>query len=594
MSVKKSVAWLYLCLWVFLINTFAVSHVFANATPLPIDQAFISRVVFNSPESISAEFTIAPGYYLYSERLRLTFDPPISTNIRYPQGETKYDAHRGKYSVYMGKLVIPVALTPHTQQLKMTLNYQGCSEHGFCYPPVEKSFAVDVENQQIIPIIKDVRANAEEPASLRMLLTDQNRIHAVLASEHMGMLLAIFLGLGILLAFTPCVLPMIPILTSIIVGQKEVADTKKAFLLSAIYVLGSAMTYAAVGMLAALMGSSLQTYLEQPWIIALVSGLFILLALSLFGVYDLHIPRRWQSNITALSRRQKGGTYAGVFIMGVVSSLIVSPCVTAPLVGVLMYIAKTGDLVLGASALFMLGIGMGIPLIAIGTSAGKLMPRRGPWMVMVQRLFGVLMVGMAIWLLSRIHSLAVISTFIAILFLTAAIYFLIYKKNYKIGLAVGLTSITIILGGVTVPALLSSNTIAKNTLTPTFVVIRSTEELQKQLLIAQSVNKPVLLDFYADWCSSCVAMDKDVFDIPAVKKALTQFVLIRADLSANNAADELLLKNYSVVAPPTVLFFNNHGQEVDTRRIVGEIDASEFLNRLNTFFTASCDTRIPC
>lgn len=593
MRTGKSIVWFYVLLWAFFISSLGVPKTFANVSPLPVDQAFIARVIFNSPQLVSAEFNIAPGYYLYSQRLHIAFNPAISTDIRYPQGEVKYDAHRGNYSVYTGNLVVPIALNTDAQQVKITLDYQGCSEHGFCYPPMQKSFEIDLAKQQVTPIIQDVGAKAAVTTSLQTLLTDQNRVNAVLASQHLGMMLLIFIGLGLLLAFTPCVLPMIPILTSIIVGQKEIADTKKAFALSTVYVLGSAITYAFAGMIAALMGSSLQLYLEKPLVIAFVSGLFILLALSLFGFYDLHIPRRWQSNITSISRKQKGGTYFGAFIMGMVSSLIVSPCVTAPLVGVLMYIAKTGDMLLGASALFALGVGMGIPLIAIGTSAGKLMPHRGPWMIVIQRFFGVLMVGMAIWLLTRIHSLPVILLFSGVVLLAITIYFKIYKNNTKLSMTTGVASVILILGSVAIPFFVSTTSTIRHPAN-SFIVVRNTEELNKQLLIARSNNKPVLLDFYATWCASCVAMDQDVFDLPAVQKALSQFVLLRADLSANNSADELLLKTYSIVAPPTVLFFNNKGKEVNSRRIVGEVNAKDFLNRLNLFFTASCDTKIQC
>lgn len=535
---------LYLFFYVCLTCGFFATNTFANVKPLPIDQAFSTQVTFNNSALITAEFNIAPGYYLYSQKVHVIFDPVVSANIRYPEGEIKYDAHRGNYAIYSGNLVIPVSLNTNLKPLKMTLEYQGCSEHGFCYPPMQKNYQINFATQTITPMLENSQTNVATP-SIKTLLTDQNRVNALLASQHLGMMLLIFLGLGLLLAFTPCVLPMIPILTSIIVGQKHLVNTKKALLLSIIYVLGSAITYAFAGVIAALMGSSLQAYLEKPWIIAIVAAIFFLLALSLFGVYDLHIPRRWQSNITAISRKQKGGTYIGAFIMGMVSSLIVSPCVTAPLVGVLMYVAKTGDMVLGASALFALGIGMGIPLIAIGTSAGKWLPRRGPWMIFIQKIFGVLMVVMAVWLLTRIP-------------------------------------------------ILNNVAVAQNAKPDSFITVHSVDELNKQLELAQAAHKPVLLDFYADWCASCVAMEHDVFDTATVKKELAPFILIRADLSNNNSADEILLKNYSVVAPPTVLFFNNQGHEMNSQRIVGEVNANEFIQRLNTFFTASCDTKMEC
>jgi len=522
-----------------------------NANPLPVDKAFNFSLSIENTNSINVHWKMAKDYYLYKQKVHFTFDPKMETDIRLPQGQIKQDPNHGSYEIYAGTVTVPIALHTHIQQIQMSVDYQGCSDKGFCYPPIHQSLFLDLAAKTVMPI-NDAHNMLASQTSLKSLLTNQNGVKEILASQHMGVLLLIFAGLGLLLAFTPCVMPMIPILTSIIVGHKQPVSTKKAFLLSSTYVLSSSLTYAAAGILAAYMGSSLQAWLQQPWIITLVAVIFVLLSLSLFGVYDLRLPNRWQNRITAISRKQEGGTYIGVFIMGMVSTLIVSPCVTAPLVGVLMYIADSGNMALGAGALFIMGMGMGIPLIAIGVTAGKWLPKRGPWMTGVQQIFGVLMLGMSLWLLSRVYpiNLPFMNTF-------STTQQLVAEANK-------------------------------------FTIVRNMEELKKQLSLAQFSGKPVILDFYADWCESCVVMDKNVFSVPAVSDSLSRFVLLRADLTQNNAADEDLLKNYDVIAPPTVLFFNDHGQEVNSHRIVGELNANEFLTRINTFITASCDKKVTC
>ncbi len=430
----------------------------------------------------------------------------------------------------------------------MSVDYQGCSEAGFCYPPIHKEFNVDVSAQTIkdISALPDEKVSTGTDEKLTTLATDQNKVDTLLANASFGMLMLIFAGLGLLLAFTPCVLPMIPILTGIILGQRQPLTTRKAFLLSLAYVMGAAITYSLAGVAAAMMGSSLQAWLQQPWVIVAVSILFVILALSLFGLFDIRLPRMWQHHITTVSRKQQGGTYPGAFIMGMVSTLIVSPCVTAPLVGVLMYIGQTGDILLGAAALFAMGMGMGIPLLLIGVSARKFLPKSGPWMVVVKQLFGVMMLVMAVWMFSRIPSLDILH---------------VERQTATEG---------------------------------SFVVVQNLKEVNQQLLLAQEQHKPVILDFYADWCESCVSMDKKVFGSPAVRAALSNFVLLRADLTANNQADDQILKNYAVIAPPTVLFFNNKGKEVNSRRIVGEVSPGEFLGRINTFMSARCDKKLQC
>lgn len=581
---------LFFASWLLAGNIFAGN----NKTPLPADRAFIFSTTIQTPGTVQASWNIAPGYYLYRERLSFQFAPQTTVDIRLPQGEQKINANKRTEEVYEGALNIPIVFPSGVSKVKMSVDYQGCSVHGFCYPPTHQTITLNVNGAP---------PNAAE--KFQALLTNQNSVRDLFHTQSLSVMLLIFAGLGLLLAFTPCVLPMIPILTSIIVGHKQPVTTKKAFFLSTTYVLGASVTYAIAGLIAASMGSSLQAWLQQPWIIAVVSGLFVVLSLSLFGVYDLRLPAYWQNRITAVSRKQEGGTYAGAFIMGMVSTLIVSPCVTAPLVGVLMYIAQTGNLALGAGALFALGIGMGIPLIILGVSAGKWLPKRGPWMIIVQKIFGLLMLGMALWLLSRVASLTTIIAFCGVLMFATAIYFGAYLSKqddakdwyHRAGWSFALLA-TLLMFTVAVPNVLqiftNQSALQKITDLESFTVVHSIADLDKQLSLARAAGKPVMLDFYADWCESCVAMEKNVFSMPDVKKSIDSFILLRADLSENTAADEALLKNYEVIAPPTVLFFNDQGKEVNSHRIVGELSANEFMSRVNTFFTASCDKSVTC
>ena len=575
-----------------------------NLQPLNVDQAFSLTVSVSRSNLLIAHFKIAPNYYLYRDRFRFESPGDVTLKATFPQGELKAtDLQNTKLKleeIYSGHLLVSLKVASTLKEIPLTISYQGCSAKGFCYPVIQKTFTANLVNKKVTPIESVVAT--ENASSVASLLTDQNGVKSVLNHSHFAFMLFVFAGLGLLLAFTPCVLPMIPILTSIIVGQEQTVSLKKAFSLSATYVLGTSLTYALAGVGAVYLGSSLQIWLEKPAIITTVSLLFVLLSLSLFGLFHLRMPRRLHHRLHHMSNKQQGGTYVGVFSMGVISTLIVSPCVTAPLVGVLMYIAQTRNVWFGASALFAMGLGMGLPLILIGMSAGKWLPKRGAWMEAVKKGFGFLMLGMAIWMFSRIVSPKVVMVLWMALLVSIVFFFMLYlprcigwpKLNYTLGLMIALV------GGIVVfsygisskqSLLLNHEQVAS---AGGFKVINTLEDFNKQIMIAQSLHKPVMLDFYADWCESCIAMDKKVFAAGSVQNALNQFVLLRADLTNNTNANQALLENFSVVAPPTVLFFNNQGQEVNSRRIVGEVNAKEFLIRLNTFMTASCDKKIAC
>lgn len=517
---------LVLFAWLFSANGYA-----GNVKPLQSEQAFNFSYEFVAPTTVIAKWKIAPGYYLYRNRFHFMTNPYTNVVVSYPTTNVKWDKATSRHEGYTGALTIPLTLKSHAADVTLRISYQGCAEQGFCYPPMLQTIS-----------LKETRA------SLRTLAKDQNEVNHLLATQNDSLLMLLFVGLGLLLSFTPCVLPMIPILTSIIVGQRGSVSTSKAFFLSLFYVLGTAITYSAAGVLAAMMGGSLQVWLQTPIFIILGAFIFFMLALSLFGLFDIHMPKFIRNRIVILSNKQRGGAYAGVFLMGVLSALLISPCVTAPLVGVLLYIGTTGDVLLGASALFSIGIGMGIPLIVIGVSAGKWLPKRGLWMKVVEKCFGVLMLAMAIWLLSR-------ST--------------LFSTN-------------------------SLNNENKAGVVSQFVVVHNQQQLNSVLLSASVQHKPVLLDFYADWCESCVTMEKNVFDKTRVRDQLKNFVLIRADLSDNSEEDQAMMTNYKVIAPPTVLLFNQSGEEDNDLRIIGEVNDTEFISRISVFAQAYCDQKTIC
>jgi len=507
-------------LTLFLMNSVSLAE---RSTPLPVDKAFAFSVYVDQNNQVVLEWNIAPGYYLYRNKLKFT---PTSRNhmdigsIQLPVGQPRHDMLHGDYQAYTGSLKIPlVSLQSKKGVLDLTIAWQGCSSAGFCYTPIKKSLKVDLS---AIAMPQNLSQYVQTASDTLKPAESDDYLSEFFKGRHFPVIIFSFLGLGLLLAFTPCVLPMVPILSGIIVGQSRQKNKKKSFFLSLAYVAGMSITYAIAGVVIALIGSNIQAQLQQPWIIILFSGVFVLLALSLFGFYELQLPSRFRQKITALSNKQSGGTYVGVFLMGCLSTLIVSPCVSAPLVGVLAYIGQTGDVLLGALALWALGIGMGIPLLLIGISADRLLPKAGLWMTWVEKIFGFVMLGVAIWMLSRLVP-------------DHAIFF---KK------------------------------------------IHSMNEFESQLRFARQHHQPVLLDFYADWCNSCVMMDRTVFSREDVQNALKKIKVLRADLTQNTAFDQAMLKRFHIVGPPGIVFFDHNGQELTSPRIIGEVNTEEFLAQL--------------
>ena len=562
------------------------------------DEAFQLFATVKDPNTIHLNWMIADGYYLYKEKVKLELLDNLSTqlgNINIPQGSPYHDESFGKVEIFHNELSFDVPLIrtdkqPHT--ITLLAKYQGCADQGVCYPPMEQR--IELQLPEAINV-----STASAPVKQKKL-SEQDQIFQSLQHDSLGLTLLSFFGFGLLLAFTPCIFPMIPILSGIIVGQGEDVTTRKAFLLSLAYVIASALTYTVFGVLAALFGSNLQVVFQEPWVIAVFSSIFILLSLSMFGFYELALPQAFQSKINNSSDKHRDGSYIGAAIMGALSSLIVGPCVAAPLAGALIYIGQTGDVVLGGSALFVMGFAMGSPLLLLGLSAGSILPKAGAWLNSTKAVFGVLMLAVSVWMLSRILPESVTMLLAATLFIIPAIYLkateplpeqssgwlklwkglglmmLIYGVLLLIGLSMGNTNPLQPLRGLS-----GGNGVAKEEEGLEFKRIASLAEMEKVLEEASQNNQWVMLDFYADWCISCKEMEAYTFTDERVKQKLSNFILIQADVTKNSADDKALLQRFELIGPPAIIFFNANKQEQKSSRVIGYQNTETFLSSLN-------------
>jgi thiol:disulfide interchange protein DsbD len=568
------------------------------------DQAFQFSMDVADSNTLMAYWQIAPDHYMY--RGKISFDLADGQtvqlgSVQLPAGEKKHDEFFGDIEVYHDQVearipLIRTSLEPSTVQL--TATYQGCAEKtGICYPPIKKTLSLALPAATSLATTGD----AVSPATQPEVISEQDQIAASLASGNTLLIILTFFGFGLLLAFTPCVFPMIPILSSIIVGQGESITTRKAFFMSLTYVLAMALTYTVAGVIAGWFGENLQAAFQNPWVLGSFAAVFVALSLSMFGFYELQMPSALQSRLTEISNRQQGGTLIGVAVMGFLSALIVGPCVAAPLAGALIYIGQTGDAILGGAALFALSLGMGAPLIAIGTSAGKLLPKAGGWMDAIKAVFGVLLLAVAIWMLERVIPPAVTMLLWAVLLIVSAVYMKAldslspesggWQKLWK-----GIGVVLLVLGSL---QLIGAAAGGRDYLQPlkglqlgmgsstasseqhlAFKRIKSVDDLQRELASASNQGKLVMLDFYADWCVYCKDYEKYVFTDPRVQQTLSNVVLLQADVTANDEQDKALLKHVKVTAPPAILFFDKHSTEMRGYRLVGSMDADEFLAHL--------------
>ena len=568
-------------LWLSLVLISALSH--AEETDfLPVDQAFSYQHAFHN-DQLTIRFNIADHYYLYLSRLTLKQDGQKLDFVTKQTPIEKEDEYFGNVSIFKHELELTANLQS-THPIKLT--FQGCAEAGLCYPPQTHEISPNALLKQ--PIGSANQVDGSDVSSITTLLQSGSIIWQML----------IFFALGVGLAFTPCVFPMIPILSSIIVGQGASLTTRKAFIMSLTYVVAMAVAYAAAGVLVGYFGAkaNIQLYLQSPWVLGSFAAVFVLLSLSMFGFYELQLPRSLQDKLNNWNQKQQGGQLISVAIMGVLSALVVSPCVSAPLAGTLVYISTTGDALLGGAALLALGLGMGLPLLLIVTGGSRFLPKAGVWMNGVKSVFGVALLAVAIWLLERVIPAGLTTMLWASLFIGSGVFLGAFEQGTKswgrlfkaIGLIMSFYGALLIIGAA------SGNTnplqpltgIAQNSASISDVInhsatnrITTRDAFNQRLNQARQNNQIAILDFYADWCIACKIMDTEIFSQLDVQKKMQNVVFIQLDMTKNTDEQLSLLNDFGLFGPPGVLFFDQNS-EIKTLRIVGEVDKSTFLRHL--------------
>lgn len=546
------------------------------------------------PGQAEVHFTIADGYYLYRERLKFdSADAKLGTPDL-PKGKIKFDETFQKdVETYRASLTVRIPVQA-SGDFTLNIGRQGCADLGLCYPPMETPVKLSIASSSStatvagpLSVLGEVKQDKSAIVSSGEIAPDAEThgIAAALKSGRLLVILPLFFLLGLGLSFTPCVLPMVPILSFIIVGEGAGIKRSRGFLLSLSYALGMALVYTALGVAAGLIGEGLAATLQNPWVLGAFALLMVILSLSMFGVYQLQVPGALQSKLTVASEGQRNGKLIGVFLMGSISALIVGPCVAAPLAGALVYISQTRDVAVGGSALFAMAMGMSVPLLLVGVSAGSLLPRAGAWMESIKRFFGVLMLAMALWMVSPVIPVWTQMLCWAVLLLVYAGYQLFIHRGGNLAkivavlfAALGLMQfIGVTTGGRDVYAPLA-HLLGNQVHGVTFVRVKSVTELDAA--IAQSKGKHVMLDFYADWCVSCKEMEKLTFTDPQVKATLENMLLLQVDVTANNEDDKALLKRFNLFGPPGIIFFDAQGREINGGRVIGYQNADKFLASL--------------
>ncbi|MEA3371236.1 MAG: protein-disulfide reductase DsbD [Campylobacterota bacterium] len=563
------------------------------------DQAFKPHATLNQEMEIEASVEIAENIYLYADKmgLEITSDNGVTVkNITSPESVEHHEEQSYLESpAFIVELQRDAAISG-TQTVAFKLSYQGCSEDGLCYEPLSKEYTFEVDTLALSIAEKNAEvktlAKADEKVVEDVELSQTDAIADAIKSGGIALTLFTFFGFGLLLAMTPCVFPMIPIISGLIISQGEGLTTRKAFMLSLVYVLAMAVAYTIAGVLAGLFGANLQAALQTPWVIYSFSFVFVALAFSMFGFYELKLP---DSFVTKISSASHGSGYIGVAIMGFLSALIVGPCVAAPLAGALVYIGQTGDAVLGGMALFAMSIGMGVPLIVVGVSAGKFMPKPGAWMTMVSAIFGVMMLGVAIWMLEKIVEPEVTILLYGFLGIGFALYLGAFDREghifkRSVAMIMFIYSVALFIGVMAGSAnMLKPLAFLKpqvvNTTTQTdseeldFKVVKSIAELD--VVLQENIGKKILLDFSAEWCVACKELEEITFVDKDVKTKMGEFILVRADVTDNGEKEKALNKKYGVFGPPVMIFFDEESNVQKSKTVVGFIEPKPFLEHLN-------------
>lgn len=567
---------------------------FANAEDLlPPSVAFKPTARALDGQTIEMRFEIAKGYYLYRDKFRFTAEPAsvqLGTPVL-PEGKEKDDLNFGKVAVFYKEVRIRLPVERNSSgvlPLVLHITSQGCADIGVCYPPQKQTVSLELPDPASAPVAAPLPATGND---------ESGRIAQLLKNSNLWAIAASFFGFGLLLSLTPCVFPMIPIISGIIVGSGRGGhgvSHARGFALSLAYVLGMATTYAAAGVAAGLTGTLLSVALQNPWVLGGFALIFVVLSFSMFGFYELQLPTFLQSKVSEEASHLKGGSLPGVAIMGTLSAIIVGPCVAAPLAGALLYIGQTGDALLGGIALFCMALGMGAPLLAVGLSAGTLLPKSGAWMEAVKKAFGVLLLATALWIIAPVIPTAVQMGAWSLLLIVSAVYMhaadplpthaKAWSRFWKgIGLVMLIAGAAMLVGALSGGkdplqplAGLHSGASSEVARLP-FVRIRSVAELDARL---KAADRPVMLDFYADWCVSCKEMERFTFSDARVRQTLAGWTLLQADVTSNSDEDKALLARFKLFGPPGIIFFDSQGKELGDVRVIGFQGAEQFLRTL--------------
>ena len=588
-------------------GSYAQIDVMTEDDLLESEQAFqlLPRV---ANDGLFLQWIVADGYYLYKDqfKFRLELGGVLSeAELKLPAGKKKTDQFFGTVEVYYHEVVAAASL-PDADPLRFSIRSQGCADLGVCYPPNTRYFQFNAASSEFEEVPGGFK-NATKPAEVSSANTntpvsEQARLAQIITDSSIWVAAGLFFLAGLGLAFTPCVLPMVPILSGIIAGEGDDVSSMRGFTLALSYVMGMAIVYTAAGVAAAALGLQLQATFNQPWILILFAGLFVVLALGMFGAYDMQMPSGIQSKLSGISGNQRSGTTIGAFVMGALSALIVTACVAPALIAALTVIAQTGDMLRGGSALFAMSLGMGAPLLAVGAAQGKFLPKAGGWMIAVKNAFGFMMLGLAVWMLSRIMPGTVTMLLWAVLVFMTGVFMgglttLTTDSNVTQKLGKGFGFLTIIYG---IILLLGSLTGGSNPLKPLasinlagggtmfagaehelpFQRIKSVDDLDREIAAASANGKSVFLDFYADWCVSCLEMEAFTFTDSDVQDALSNTIWLQADVTANDEVDQVLLKRFGVFGPPTIIFFGIDGEQRYGYEIVGYMKAPKFANHV--------------
>jgi len=573
------------------------------------EEAFIVSAKAVSENIISVQWQIAEGYYLYRDKFQFSIkndnigqsDDLTITDVKLPEGKLKNDPDFG--NVWVNYHVVDALLTIQRNEdaastAELLVNYQGCKEDVLCYPPISKTLPINLITTAVAETTTGADGSAASKSKTRQF-SEQDAITEHLSDDSVLKNILIFFGFGLLLALTPCVFPMIPILSGIIVGQGSSMTTLRSFYMSLTYVFAMALTYAVLGVIAGSFELNLQAASQNIWVITAFSAVFVFLAFSMFGFYELQLPSSWHSK-HSLASGKLGGTLPGVAVMGVLSAIIVGPCIAPPLAGALLYISQTSDAVLGGMVLFAMGMGMGVPLLVIGTSEGKLLPKTGVWMESIKHMFGVLLLGVAVWFMERVLPGSLALALWSLLFIVTAIYMGALDRSERqsrwqglwrgLGLAMLAYGLILMVGAASggnnmfkpLQGLLNKDQAGDvRSSTLSFQTIKGVDGLQSVLDQAVNEDKYVMLDFYADWCITCKEMEHEAFSDSRVHQMLSNVILLQADVTENDELDKALLKKFSLYGPPAILFFNKQGVEEKSHRLVGFMKTDDFLNHVN-------------